>query len=312
MKLLKRLTRREVISTLAGGAIATGLFEAVSALPVYGKKLAPLAGKESVPRKRMLVVYSHPSAIEEPLRKMSWRAPIAVALPGAAVGWLHAKKRQDRRGSKLAVPAFALGAAAGAWAAGRHYGAIKSEAREFNLLVRDLQNAGYEVRRTAGLQEFQNLLASAGKNRPEDGRTIVLVDAHGGVSQRFGSFISGEENLVMPVEQLAKTVGRIPGHTLVVSASCNFDAKHFQKSVGKGVLSVLALSGGSPRRKSAWELPLYSALRIGLRNPNAVLSSTREALEKQLGKTPWVTRFVLLQLFKAGRPAVQAQHEFSL
>ena len=310
------ISRRQFLVGAAGSALAAGTREAASHTPVYDENLAPLPSLGKSSGKRILLVFSPQGYRTQMASKDRAFANTTLGVAGAFAA--NAVDNTITRRGALFAPTTSSLALLGLGALhGRKSAAVRSEGKHLEMLEQELAGAGYQVHRTNNLDEFAQKLNHAAKNRPEDARTIILIDAHGGVSQKgaviYGSDSNGNRQ-EMSVALIASIAHRIPGHNLLASSSCQLsndeilDEKPAGKSKKTGSFTVISLAGGKGQAGNL-ELPIFSAIRNGIRSPEKVSSATMDAIVKKLTGAPAATKHFA---GKAGLPSMLMKGEFQL
>gem|GEM_PF-6501717 len=305
---------KTAVRTAVGAGFGAGATKIAGALPVYEQKLPPVQGRNPDQKHRQLIIYEPPGGQQDAVKELpKISSGIAGTLGGLTGLAYDANKRMEEDTTGLHrkfVQALALLTGVVAHSLGRVDGAIKSEQAEYEALVEDLNRAGYEVKKTSEIGQFQKTLAAACRQRTNNSRTIIIVKAHGGTSTETGSYIDGGNQKDLPVSSLAKLVSAIPGHSLLLSSTCKFSLTDFQKAHQLAHISVFS-QGGGKGKNAGMDVPFYSALRQGIRNNDGVISATQTALSKQMEKQPWAVR---ARQRHAGRdiPTFSGKPEFTL
>jgi hypothetical protein len=132
-------------------------------------------------------------------------------------------------------------------------------------LLNDLKRAGYQVEYTTKLSDFQEKLEDAMENRSKDAKTMVIINAHGTRESEISQSDKGEK---MPLDQLAKLLGKIPGDRMLALTSCHFKLEPLQRLQNEGHnISVFSDNGGDPKLPALANFPFWGIMRKGLREP---------------------------------------------
>ncbi len=253
------VSRRAFIQGAVGAALGVG-----AGASFHYPEPKPLSSRRPVnPRQRVAIVYDrHIGAWPEAL--WGGLGGVGVAAAGGAV----LPSSTGRRAFLKAIGGgglLAWGAANARYAAAIH----SDTAAQLRGLLDDLKQSGYHVVLTSRSGDFESALQAASRSRSRDARTIVLVNAHGAEDYR-GSYLEGEPALYL--KWVSELVQGIPGHALVASNSCKFDAAPFVKKRRSGANppSLLLLNNGNPEHVAWMGLPFFSAIRHGLRSQNVV------------------------------------------
>lgn len=310
--------RRAFFRKLGVGAlVGTGLTEAAYHREVFAPKLDALPSVPIDPRKKVAVVY-YPF-FEDPVEDLKDVGEHAGSLAlGATAG--AAVAPQIKKGAPLLTRRKLLGVAAGAalgtaaLAVGRD-GKTASEERitGFLGLMRDLKAAGYSVLHSGTLIEFHNALQRARHDRTPDARTVVLISAHGvhttpkELDRPVSLILDSQDHRVgLSVEQLADLLKEVPGRTLVAANTCHFDVEPLRPLFDSKKVSIISANDGRSDRVSSAYLPLFTALRVAIRQKGDALSQARSAYSSLVKRLPLLprlyTRHVRSKLATFGGP----------
>lgn len=300
-------TRRDFLAAFFGGAVslATILRHAPEELPKIEQRK-----KEGF--KRLAVIYD---------RDLGSTARPAASAGAAVVGGIAAKnilEEAENTGLELHDPVrrhvlvkikdrlltlFGLGLAI----SGSSYASeLRGENRAFKELSDDLDRAGYHVLLANDERKFYYALSRASEKRPDNAKTIVMINAHGGYIDG-NQTISGEKEPV-DVEWMAHQIMQIPGHTLVASKSCHISARPFtdyrQERVGKTTL--FTANNADVTKVTHLAQPLFRAMQAAMRQPGDLVSNTQAAFPKF--KLSLVSR-ISAWIFGSGFKAVKISHD---
>lgn len=154
---------------------------------------------------------------------------------------------------------------------------LSAEREALEKLHDDLQAKGYLTFTTQKGSEFIRLLQQASKDRPEDAKTVLFIDAHGaGDSHDFD--LETNEPLVGRVgtfrihsQSLARAIGEIPGHTFLGLGACHAHSKEFLNYPGfKSKLTLVTNNLGNWRNWAYGISPFFRSIRQALRRPGGL------------------------------------------
>ena len=301
---------KRTLATLTGAGVSTTLQKIGEQDKGYSQHLDSVPVKGLLASLRRVFVFDA-DELKDEAAGHTLKAALMTAAIGAAEGYdlsnfkLKEKESRVKQAARLALPpAILMGAN---YQVGKAIAALRSEETERHALLDDLSKAGYAITKTNDIRAFEKMLEAASLKGDNSSRTIIVLNSHGS-KLPDGTSTVGNEKKYIRVPRIAELTSKIPGQLLLASGTCRFTPSDFHKQVDAGHITVFSQSGKTGQVASA-NIPFYSALRAGIRQPERVIAATRIALEKNMGKRPLSLK---IMQFMAGKPTISSNKEFSL